>query len=281
MDKKAREGIETPDECLERVKEAIVRAKEDKLRAARTRRKALMRMVAVSFICFLVILPNMSAGVAQAMSSLPVVGEFFRVITIRDYHYMDDRFRAEVNIPEIESDSEAAKSINGKISAIAEEWVEEFESAREDEWGRSEIKVDYEILSTAPEYFTLKLITYQGSGSGFHQDHYYTIRISDEKEMTLSDLFPEGADYITPISENIKEQMRQEMAQDSGKNYWIDLDDDDPIKGLEFRKIKEDQQFYIDNEGRIVIAFDEGDAAPMYMGCVQFTIPGQVTDKIK
>ena len=109
MDKKAREGIETPDECLERVKEAIVRAKEDKLRAVRARRKALMRMVAVSFICFLVILPNMSAGVAQAMSSLPVVGEFFRVITIRDYHYMDDRFRAEVNIPEIESDSEAAK----------------------------------------------------------------------------------------------------------------------------------------------------------------------------
>ena len=281
MDKKAREGIETPDECLERVKEAIVRAKEDKLRAVRTRRKALMRMVAVSFICFLVILPNMSAGVAQAMSSLPVVGEFFRVITIRDYHYMDDRFRAEVNIPEIESDSEAAKSINGKVNAIAEEWVEQFESAKEDEWGRSEIKVDYEILSTAPEYFTLKLITYQGSGSGFQQDHYYTIRISDEKEMALSDLFPEGADYITPISENIKQQMRQQIKNDPDKMYWVDIGDDDPAKGFEFVEIEKDQQFYIDSEGRIVIAFNEGDVAPMYMGCLQFTIPGQVTDKIK
>ena len=281
MDKKAREGIETPDECLERVKEAIVRAKEDKLRAARTRRKALMRMVAVSFICFLVILPNMSAGVAQAMSSLPVIGDLFRVITIRDYHYMDDRFRAEVNIPEIESDSEAAKSINGKISAIAEEWVERFESAKEDEWGRSEIKVDYEILSTAPEYFTLKLITYQGSGSGFHQDHYYTIRISDEKEMTLSDLFPEGADYITPISENIKQQMRQQIKNDPDKMYWVDIEDDDPAKGFEFVEIEKDQQFYIDSEGRIVIGLNEGEVAPMYMGCLQFTIPGQVTDKIK
>ena len=281
MDKKAREGIETPDECLERVKEAIVRAKEDKLRAVRARRKALMRMVAVSFICFLVILPNMSAGVAQAMSSLPVVGEFFRVITIRDYHYMDDRFRAEVNIPEIESDSEAAKSINGKISAIAEEWVERFESAKEDEWGRSEIKVDYEILSTAPEYFTLKLITYQGSGSGFQQDHYYTIRIFDEKEMTLSDIFPEGADYITPISENIKQQMRQQIKNDPDKMYWVDIEDDDPAKGFEFVEIEKDQQFYIDSEGRIVIAFNEGDVAPMYMGCLQFTIPGQVIDKIK
>ena len=281
MDKKAREGIETPDECLERVKEAIVRAKEDKLRAVRARRKALMRMVAVSFICFLVILPNMSAGVAQAMSSLPVVGEFFRVITIRDYHYMDDRFRAEVNIPEIESDSEAAKSINGKISSIAEEWVERFESAKEDEWGRSEIKVDYEILSTAPEYFTLKLVTYQGAGSGFQQDHYYTIRIFDEKEMTLSDIFPEGADYITPISENIKQQMRQQIKNDPDKMYWVDIGDDDPAKGFEFVEIEKDQQFYIDENGQIVIAFNEGDVAPMYMGCVQFTIPGQVTDKIK
>ena len=281
MDKKAREGIETPDECLERVKEAIVRAKEDKLRAVRARRKALMRMVAVSFICFLVILPNMSAGVAQAMSSLPVVGDLFRVITIRDYHYMDDRFRAEVNIPEIESDSEAAKSINGKISAIAEEWVERFESAKEDEWGRSEIKVDYEILSTAPEYFTLKLVTYQGSGSGFQQDHYYTIRIFDEKEMTLSDIFPEGADYITPISENIKQQMRQQIKNDPDKMYWVDIGDDDPAKGFEFVEIEKDQQFYIDENGQIVIAFNEGDVAPMYMGCVQFTIPKQVTEGIR
>ena len=240
-----------------------------------------MRMVAVSFICFLVILPNMSAGVAQAMSSLPVVGEFFRVITIRDYHYMDDRFRAEVNIPEIESDSEAAKSINGKISAIAEEWVERFESAKEDEWGRSEIKVDYEILATSPEYFTLKLMTYQGSGSGFQQDHYYTIRIFDEKEMTLSDIFPEGADYITPISENIKQQMRQQIKNDPDKMYWVDIGDDDPAKGFEFVEIEKDQQFYIDENGQIVIAFNEGDVAPLYMGCVQFTIPGQVTDKIK
>ena len=281
MDKKAREGIETPDECLERVKEAIGRAKEDKLQAVRARRKAFMRMVAVYFICLLVILPNVSAEVAQAMSSLPVVGDLFRVITIRDYHYMDDRFSADVHVPEIESDSEAAGSINSRVNAIAEDWVEQFEAAKEDEWGRSEIKVDYEILSTAPEYFTLKLITYQGSGSGFQQDHYYTIRISDEKEMALSDLFPEGADYITPISENIKQQMRQQIKNDPDKMYWVDIGDDDPAKGFEFVEIEKDQQFYIDSEGKIVIAFNEGDVAPMYMGCLQFTIPGQVTDKIK
>ena len=281
MTEKEKDDARVPGNCLDMVKEAIGRAKEEKLHAKRARRRTMIRMVAVSFIGLMVILPNVSMDVAQAMSSLPVLGSFFDVITIIDYHYMDDRFSADVDIPEIKSDSEAAGSINGKISAIAEEWVREFESAKADECGRAEIKVGYEILSTAPEYFTLKLMTYQGAGSGFQQNHYYTIRISDEKEMALSDLFPENADFITPISENIKEQMRQQVKEDAGKCYWVDLEDGDPAKGFEFSEIEKDQQFYINENGQLVVTFNEGDVAPMYMGCVQFTIPEQVTDGIR
>ena len=62
-------------------------------------------------------------------------------------------------------------------------------------------------------------MTYQGSGSGVQQDHYYTIRIFDEKEMTLSDIFPEGAYYITPISENIKQQVSVQIKNDPDKRY--------------------------------------------------------------
>lgn len=281
MKKESDRMPEKSDECLDRVKEAIGRAKEDKLHARRLRRREIARNVLLSFMCLIIILPNISMDAAQAMSSLPLIGDFFRVITFREYHYIDDRYSADVNIPEIESDGKAVESINRKISAIAEEWMEEFESAKAEAWGRSEIKVDYEILATSPEYFTLKLMTYQGSGSGFQQNYYYTIRISDEKEMNLSDCFPEGADFVTPISENIKQQMRQQIKDDPDKSYWVDIEDDDPIKGLEFRTIKKDQQFYIDENGHIVIAFNEGDVAPMYMGCVQFTIPKQVTEGIR
>ena len=279
--KKNTEKIETPPECLRRVKEAIERAKEDRLHAKRSRRKAAIRAAAVFLICLTVAIPNVSAEAAEAMSNLPIVGGFFSVITVRDYHYIDVRYSADVHIPGLESDSAAAQSVNSKIMAIAEEWVEEFQSAREDEWVRAEIKVDYEILSTAPEYFTLKLMAYQCSGSGYEQDYYYTIRISDKKEMTLSDLFPEGADFITPISENIREQMHRRMKEDPDKTFWVDLQEDDPIKEFEFEKISEDQQFYVDRKGRIVIAFNEGDVAPMYMGCVKFTVPKKVTDNIK
>ena len=47
-----------------------------------------------------------------------------------------------------------------------------------------------------------------------------------------------------------------------------------------FNKIEEDQQFYVDEEGRVVIAFSEGEVAPMYIGEVTFTIPTSVTADI-
>lgn len=279
MSKKT-DKIDVPAVCLGRVKEAISKAKEDRLIEKRAHRKAVIRWVAAFCICFIILIPNLSAEAAQALSSLPVVGDFFRVITFREYHYSDERYSADVRIPEVESDSEAARSVNRKIKAIAQEWVDEFEEAHEGEWGRSQIVVDYEVISTTSEYFTLKLITYQASGSGYEQDHYFTIRIDDGKELMLADLFSEDVDYITPISENIKEQMRQETARDSDKRYWIDIDDEDPIKEWEFVKISEDQSFYIDGEGRLVIAFNEGEVAPMYMGCVEFIIPKDVTEGI-
>ena len=219
MSEKQKGSSRIPEECLDRVREAIKRAKEEKLHAKRERRRATMRMVAVSFICLIVFIPNVSIDAAQAMSGLPVIGEFFRVITFRDYHYIDDRYSADISVPELTTDdevlSEAGDAVNEKIRAISEQWISEFEQAAAECEGRSEVFVDYEVIASAPEYFTLKLMTYQGSGSGYEKDYYFTIRIADGKEMTLAELFPEGADYVTPISENINEQMRKQISEDN------------------------------------------------------------------
>ena len=45
--------------------------------------------------------------------------------------------------------------------------------------------------------------------------------------------------------------------------------------------MKDDQSFYVNADGELVIAFDEGDVAPMYMGSQEFVIPKSVTDNIK
>ena len=63
--------------------------------------------------------------------------------------------------------------------------------------------------------------------------------------------------------------MREEMAQNPEKVYWLDTDG----VGNEFTEISEQQCFYINRDGKLVICFDEGDIAPMSMGSLQFVMP--------
>jgi hypothetical protein len=59
---------------------------------------------------------------------------------------------------------------------------------------------------------------------------YYTIDLNTGKRLQLKDVFAEGADYITPISEAIKKQMQAQMDADENVYYWLD----DEIEGVEF-----------------------------------------------
>ena len=109
-------------------------------------------------------------------------------------------------------------------------------------------------------------------------NYYYTIDLNTGERLQLKDLFKEGADYITPISENIKEQMREQMASDENKMYWLD---DAEVEEWNFKQITDDTAFYLNEKGNIVISFDEGDVAPMYMGVVTFEIPEDVVKDIR
>ena len=82
---------------------------------------------------------------------------------------------------------------------------------------------------------------------------------------------------MTVISDNIKEQMRQKMKEDENNLYF--LDDDMPED--DFKSIAADQNFYINSADQLVIAFQEGDVAPMYMGTQEFVIPDEVIAGIR
>ena len=282
------------EEGLEKVKTAIKAAKDVKRANRRAKRKKAANILVWSFAVLVIAVPNMSAEAADAMSDIPLIGKICDAVTFRDYHYSSERFQADVIVPGIIDSREdsygadtlrkqSAENVNRKIDAIANELIEEFKrQAEAGDEGYASLYVNYEILHTTDEYFTLKLITFQGAGSGYEQDYYYTIDMDTDRELKLSDLFEDGSDYITPISENIKEQMREKMADESaGATYWIDIDKSDPVYEWAFEKISPNQQFYVDKDGNIVIAFGEGDVAPMYMGTQEFVIPKYVTDNMR
>lgn len=285
------ERVDIPKDGQERMKYAINTAKAVKAQLRARKKRRITQLVTLSFAILIVALPNFSVEAADAMSEIPVIGVLCEAVTFRDYHYSSERYRADVSVPEIvESIEDAtgrristdgAKRINERINTVADDLIAEFEQEAESSEGYANLYVDYEILHTSESYFTLKLITYRGSGSGYEQNYYYTIDISSGNEVKLADIFAEGSDYITPISENIKEQMREQMSgEDSGIMYWVDIAEDDPIYEWSFREIQANRQFYVNADGNVVIAFDEGEVAPMYMGTQEFVIPEYITQGI-
>lgn len=167
--------------------------------------------------------------------------------------------------------------INAEIQAITDQIIAEFEENAKDQEGYQDIMIKHEILNTSEDYFTLKLICYQASGSGAEWDYFYTIDLKTGERLALADLFTEGADYITPISESIKKQMQERMDADENVHYWLN----DEIEEWNFKQITDETSFYVNADNHIVISFDEGDVAPMYMGCVEFEIPDEVVAEIR
>lgn len=284
-------------EQLQAMKDRIEVAKMENRREARKKNGAgKAALAAAAVVAAFVILPNTSAGVAHAMEQIPVIGKLVEVVTFRNYQYEDERNQADIEVPEIvpqsvtdtvaeesatgvqENLQKSADEINAEIQKISDQFVKEFEENLQTEGGYQDVIVKSEVVSTTQDYFTLQLICYQGAGSGAEWNYYYTIDLNTGERLQLKDLFYEGADYITPISENIKEQMKEQMAADENKIYWLD---DPEVPEWNFEHITDETAFYLNENGNIVISFNEGDVAPMYMGVVTFEIPDEVVRDIR
>ena len=226
-----------------------------------------------------VALPNTSSTVANAMQSIPVFGEFVKVVTFRDYQYDSDKKTADVSVPEVVVDADAntenaeqlkesSEQINAEIQKISDQWIKEFKKDLAKD-GYKDMQISSEVIKTTDDYFTLKLTCTQTEASGYEENHYFTLDRKTGKQLKLADLYSGEADYKKRISDNIKKQMREQMKADENVSYWLD---DKDLPEMNFKEITEDTAFYINEDGKLVICFNEGDVAPMYMGAVEFVI---------
>lgn len=161
------------------------------------------------------------------------------------------------------------QTINEGIEEMTNRLIARFEEQVEQGEGHGSIYAGHEVVTDTDTWFTLRIDVTEIAGSGFQYQYYYHIDKTTGEIVSLGDLFEEGVDYITPISENIKEQMRNEMRADESKIYWVDSKEE---IGHQFETVKENQNFYLNEEGRIVICFDEYEVAPGYMGLVEFAV---------
>lgn len=250
-------------------------------------------------VALLILLPNTGADIAYAMGNLPVVGKLFQVVTFRDYQYESERFDANVEIPQIVVEDvkekagetaettettetvqgeqseefrklqETVEQVNFDIDAVTDQLVEEFRESAELGESYGSLEIHHETVTDNERYFTLKLSIYQGAGSGMESYKLYTIDKQSGRQVQLKDLFREDSGYLDIMSEEIRDQMRALMAEDEMKTYWVDKTD---ILELNWEGLKEDQNYYFDDNGNLVLVFDEYEVAPGYMGAQEFTV---------
>ena len=289
------ENMTIPEAGRERLQAGIDRARIEKKRAERVRRRSAWTAAAAAVIV-LIALPNTNMQIAHAMENIPVLGGFFRLVTVRQYNYSDENHDAEVELAQIAygedagegvpagevavgaatlegTAAESVEAVNQDMEATVEELIRQFEDTLSEE-GYHGLHVTQEVVTDNALYYTVKLSVLETEASGYEHNQFYTIDKQTGNVVTLEDLFAEGSDYISVISENIKTQMKEQMAADEGVIYFLDNDD---MPEFNFQGITEQTNFYFNERGELVIAFDEYEVAPGSMGAPEFVIPQEVT----
>ena len=274
------EQIPVPDELAFRVRASIEQAKRQK------KEKYVMRIskvaktlgaTAAAFMLTVVALANSSQNIAQAMEQVPVLGAITKVVTFRTYEDERGNVSAHVDVPQIEGGEEVS-AVNDAIEAYTDNIIAQYEADAEivgDE-GHYDLNISHTVVTDNENIFAIRFDETLVMNSGNQSVMIYNVDKSTGKILTLADLFLPDSDYIAVLTENIQEQMQARMDADESVHYWLH----DEIEAMNFKELPPDVAFYVNENGELVIVFNEGDVAPMYMGLEEFAIPAEVTADI-
>lgn len=278
----AHEEEEQIPECvLSKIEETLEALPEQSAPAKKPRVRVLPRVAAVAasffFVC-LVLLPNCSLAYAKALEGIPVIGDIVRVVTIRNYFYSDANHEMDINVPEIEgSENQSVDYVNKVVDeltqALVERFYEELESVGNN--GHGGIYVDYEVVTNTDEWFALKISILEVAGSGNTYYKFYNIDKVSGKLVELKDMFA-SARFTDVLEDEILRQMNERMRADDSVIYWTD----EAEFGWSFVTLDAEHNFYWDENGDLVIAFDKYEVAPGAMGTPEFTISRSIIEDL-
>ena len=223
---------------------------------------------------------NASPVFAATLSKVPVVGSIVKVLTFREYTVKEDTFDTNIKVPAIQGleNKTLEKSLNEKYLEEGKKLYEQFntdmEELKKNGGGHLGIDSGYEIKTDNDRILSIGRYTVNIVGSSSTKMKYDTIDKKRQILITLPSLFKDNR-YVDLISENIKKQMLEQNKADSNKFYWVAGIEQEGAMPL-FERISEEQSFYINLDGKLVISFDKYEVAPGYMGVVEFVIPTEI-----
>ena len=221
---------------------------------------------AAAVLALFIAVPNVSPAAAAAMADMPVLGAIVEVITFHRYTYDDGHGSANVTVPEL-SGSDAAQEVSNQVQAYTDQLILQFQKDCET-LGESyeSLDVTSAVITDTDSWFTLRVDAEEIQASGYQFSRFYHIDKANGQVVTLKDLFREDIDYVTALSDEVRRQMEEQMAENPEVSYFPE----------EFTAIDPDQNFYWAADGSLVLVFDEYTIVPGFMGMPEFTIPADV-----
>ncbi|RKN72374.1 RsiV family protein [Paenibacillus ginsengarvi] len=219
---------------------------------------------------------NTSPNFAQAMSEVPVIGQLVKVLTIKEWKVEQPTAKATLQVPSITNmDNKSLEAaLNDKYMEEAKKLYEDFtaemERLKQNGGGQLGVNSGYVVKTDNDQVLAIGRYVVNTVNSSSTTFQYDTIDKNNQLLITLPSLFKDDR-YISIISDNIKMQMKQQMKDDPKKSYWVEGVPNQV--NTYFKAIAQDQNFYIGDDGKLVISFNKYDVAPGYMGVVEFVIP--------
>lgn len=222
--------------------------------------------IAVAIALFFTI-PNLSAEAACVMGNLPLIGQLVQVVTCRRYVYHTDAQHVDIRIPQIRQAGEAGEQINAAVKAEADRLLRAFEAELGTHVG---LDIQYQVVRDDALWFTMRVDIEQTGASGAQRVQYYHIDKKKGEMVTLSSVLPWKGDYIRVLSDEVRNQMQQRNAADSSAAYFPQ----------DFDQIDPEQAFYWDENGKLVLVFDEYTLAAGSMGISEFVIAPEIIQSL-
>lgn len=272
--KKDYEKIKASKELRERIEKTM---KKEKMKKT----AKLSGSIAAGIIALGILSVNIFPELAYAMSDIPVIGQAVRVVTFDRYVHNDNGYSADVSTPKIEgiTDKKLEEKLNREFKENAKTIIAQYENdvrKLKDEFGEDTVHMgitsDYIVKTDNDNILAIDIYILNTAGSSSTVHSFYTIDKKTGKLLTLKGLFKKDADYTGVLSDYIKKEMRRENEENNGM-YELDGE-------FAFKKIKKDQNFYINDDGQLVICFDKYEVAAGAQGSPEFVIPNKIIKDI-
>ena len=241
----------------------------------------MKKNVCLSFFIFLVCFFAVFTFVSAESESLTVADAEKYEITIGNYD-------SKIIVPEIKglADSKEQDQLNASFSNHAAELVQNFiseaKSIRQqfpEDGPHFELQYQYEVLYDNEDNMVFRVFEFTAAGSSNYMAQYFTVDKRAHKLLSLSDITGGKADAMEKIRAYIEESMR-EYNKNNDMKYWVDdgPEGGDYKESLDkvFASIEEKRQYYLNEEGQLVITFNKYDVAPGAMGSPEFIIPNEI-----